>query len=84
MHNDKLIIFAIAAVVILLAVLFSKKVKGAFMGFKLDSDNRSRKNIVEIKGNKNSVEQSTSKKTSELSQENRAKIDGDESKVKQD
>lgn len=84
MHNDKFIIFAIAAAVILVAVLFSKKVKAAFMGLKLDSDNRSRKNIVEIKGNKNSVEQSTSKKTSELSQENRVKIDGDESKIKQE
>jgi hypothetical protein len=78
------IIFALSTLfIILVAVIFKDRVKAAFMGLKLSTDNRTKKNIATVKGHFNEVEQSVTNKSGDLSQKNEARVEGEGNKLKQ-
>lgn len=67
---DSKLIFGIAVlVVILVAVVFNKKVKAGFGKFNISTDNRSRKNTAHMDGSNNELEQGVHKADGDMAEE---------------
>ncbi|MEZ5045342.1 MAG: hypothetical protein R2828_35935 [Saprospiraceae bacterium] len=83
MDNTALIFGLAVLLVILLAVIFNDRVKAAFKGFSIGTDNRYKENQADIKGSKNKVKQGTHKSPDDSSEKNTMKLEGDENEFEQ-
>lgn len=81
---DGITIFGIGVlVVILLAIIFNDRVKASFKGFSIGTDNRYKKNELELEGKGNKVKQGTRNSPEQLSESNTLKAKGDENEIEQ-
>jgi len=74
--NNQALIFGIAAFVVLIAIIFNDRVKAAFKGFSIGTDNRYKENELNIDGDENKVRQGTRKNPGDASEKNSATIKG--------
>jgi hypothetical protein len=82
MNNTTLISIAVL-VVILIAIIFNDKVKATFKGFNIGTDNRHKKNNLDLEGRGNKVKQGTRGVTEPISETNTLKARGDENEIEQ-
>ena len=83
MDNSALIFGIAVLTVILIAVVFNDRVKAVFKGFQIGTDNRFKKNEMEVKGDKNKVKQGLHKSPDDSSEQNKLKIEGNDSDIEQ-
>lgn len=82
MDNKTMLIIG-GILVIVLAIIFKDRVKAAFMGLTVDTDNRKNKNQLDITGEQNKVRQGKGTVTGDVPTSNRANIAGNSNEIDQ-
>ncbi|OOQ58538.1 hypothetical protein [Mucilaginibacter pedocola] len=77
----KNIIYGLLVLALVLAIIFKDKVKASFMGMKLNAENGSRRNKLDIDGKNNKVKQGSG--SSKTPANNTAKVRGEDHDVEQ-